>query len=105
MNFSKKDGLVLFLYLLLIAVQFWGIDRLHLPENGAMTLRFGVILLNAFIVLYAYRGVLGADWHAFRRDRWFKWLIILGTFLVITGVLWVIRKIMTSGSLPSSQKS
>ena len=94
MHFTKKDGLVLFLYVLLIAVQFWGIDRLHLPENGAMALRLAIILLNAFIVLYAYRGVLGTDWKAFRQQRWTKWLIILAAFLIISGVITLIRKMM-----------
>lgn len=93
MKFSKKDGLVLLLYVVLVGVQFWGIGRLGLPEYGEQTLRLGVILLNAFIVIYAYRGVLAADWKEFRRRRWMKWLVIVGAFAVITGFLILVRHI------------
>ncbi len=94
MNFSKKDLLVLVLYFALLAVQFYGIDRLHLSESGSLTVRLAVILLNAFIVLYAYKGVLATDWKDFRRQKWSKWLFIVGGFIVVTCLITFVRNQM-----------
>ncbi|MDR1756965.1 MAG: CPBP family intramembrane metalloprotease [Culturomica sp.] len=94
MNFSKKDCLVIFLYIALIAVQFYGLDLLHLSETGLQTMRLVIILLNAFIVLYAYKGVLSADWKDFRQRKWTKWLIIAGSFIVVTCLISLIRNMI-----------
>lgn len=101
MNFTRKDILVIFLYILLVCVQLWGIDMLKLPEAAMMTVRLIVILLNAFIVIYAYRGVLSVDWQMFRRHKWTKWLIIIATFAVVTLFLTVVRRLM-AGSVDDS---
>jgi membrane protease YdiL (CAAX protease family) len=97
MNFTKKDALVIFLYLALIAVQFWAIDLLKWPETSLMALRLAVIFINAFIILYAYRGVLSADWRDFRARKWTKWLFILGTFAVVYCFLALIRHFLAGG--------
>jgi membrane protease YdiL (CAAX protease family) len=91
MNFTKKDYLVIFLYILLIVVQFYVTGLLRLPENAEQTVRLALILLNAFIVLYAYRNVLSADWKSFRQYKWTKWLIILIAFVLVTGIITFIR--------------
>ncbi len=93
MKFTKKDILVLLAYFALVAVQFWVIELLHWPEWALMTLRLAVILVNAFIVIYSYRGVLGADWHDFRERKWTKWLFIVGTFAVVFGALTLLRRL------------
>lgn len=92
-NFSRKDGLVILCYALLIAVNFFVVDRLGLPENVVPTVRLAIVLLNAFIVLYAYRRLLAADWHAFRQRKWTKWLIIIATFLFVTGAITLLRRL------------
>ncbi len=96
-SFSRKDGMVILVYVLLIAVNFFVVDRLGLSENATSTLRLAIILLNAFVVLYAYRGLLAADWHAFRKRKWTKWLIIIATFIVVTAVVSLFRR-LSSGA-------
>lgn len=91
MNFSKKDYLVIFLYILLVVIQFYVISLLNLPENTEQAVRFVLILLNAFIVLYAYRNVLSADWKDFKQHKWTKWLIILIAFILVTCIITFIR--------------
>lgn len=91
MNFSKKDYLVLFLYIAFVAIQFYGIDALHLPENTMQTVRLAIIFLNAFIVLYAYKDVLSADWKIFKQHSWTKWVIIIATFALIVCLINLIR--------------
>ncbi len=93
MNFSKKDSLVLLIYAALLCVQFFVIGRLHLSDNAGQTLRLVVILLNAFVVIYAYRDVLAANWHDFAHRKWTKWLIIVGAFAVVYAFLTIIRRI------------
>jgi membrane protease YdiL (CAAX protease family) len=93
MNFTKKDCLVLLIYVLLILANFFVIGRLGLGPTAMQAARLIVIALNAFIVLYAYRGVLGADWRAFRGQKWTKWLVIVGAFAVIWAMMTIIRRI------------
>jgi membrane protease YdiL (CAAX protease family) len=92
-NFTRRDGVVILLYVLLIAANLFVVDRLGLSETAASTVRLVVILLNAFIVIYAYRGLLGADWHAFGQRKWTKWAIIIATFLLVTGMITLLRRL------------
>jgi membrane protease YdiL (CAAX protease family) len=96
MNFTKKDYIVIFLYILIIAIEFYGIGLLNFSENISQTIRLFFIFLNAFIVLYAYRDVLSADWKTFRQDKWTKWIIIIISFIIVTCFLNFVHRFTVS---------